>query len=109
MRTHIYKEKILSLLKKNHLLTIGEIHHALPEADYSTIFRNIEQLLAHKEIKKIMIDGKSVAYELACESHDHFICTDCGKVEAIHISHESIQGRSVEDITVRGNCGTCIQ
>jgi len=108
MRTNIYKEKIVSLLRKKHLLTIAEIHKAIPEADYSTIFRNVEHLLAGKVIKKVMIDNKSVAYELAKENHDHFICNDCGTVESIHIPHNSIKGRKIDDITVRGSCNKCI-
>ena len=107
MRTNVYKEKILDLLQKKHLLTIAEIHKAIPEADYSTIFRNVEHLLADKEIKKVMIYNKSVAYESAKESHDHFICNDCGTVEPIHIPHKSIEGRKVDDITVRGSCNKC--
>ena len=107
MRTNVYKQQILRLLQKKHLLTIAEIHKAIPEADYSTIFRNVEQLLSSKEIKKVMIDNKSVAYESAKESHDHFICNDCGTVEAIHISHHLIKGRKVDDITVRGSCNKC--
>ncbi len=107
MRTSIYKEKILALLKKKHLLTIAEIHKAIPEADYSTVFRNVEQLLSDKQIKRVMIDNKSVTYESAHDSHDHFICNDCGKVEEIHIPHASIKGKKVDDITVRGSCGEC--
>ena len=107
MRTNIYKEKIVSLLRKKHLLTIAEIHKSIPEADYSTIFRNVEHLLAGKVIKKVMIDNKSVAYESAEDSHDHFICNDCGTIESIHIPHNSIKGRKIDDITVRGSCNKC--
>lgn len=107
MRTNINKGKILALLKKKHLLTIAEIHAALPDADYSTVFRNVEQLLKDKEIKKVMIDSKSIAYESGQESHDHFICSDCGTVESIHIPHTSIKGHRVEDVTVRGSCNKC--
>lgn len=107
MRTNVYKEKIISLLRKKHLLTIAEIHKAIPKADYSTIFRNVEQLLADKKIKKVMIDNKFVAYESAKEGHDHFICNDCGTVESIDIPHNSITGRKIDDITVRGSCDKC--
>lgn len=107
MRTNVYKERILALLKKKHFLTIAQIHKAIPDADYSTIFRNIEQMLSDKEIKRVMIDSKSVAYESSHESHDHFICNDCGKVEEIHISRNSMKGRKVDEITVRGGCADC--
>lgn len=107
MRTNVYKEQILKLLQKKHLLTIAEIHKAIPDADYSTVFRNVEQLLTDKKIKKVIIDNKSIAYESAKESHDHFICNDCGTVEAIHIPHDAIKGKKVDDITVRGSCDGC--
>ncbi len=109
MRNNIYKEKILKALEKKHLSTIAEIHKDIPEADYSTIFRNVELLLSEKKIKKIMIDNKTIAYESSKESHDHFICNDCGNVEAIHIPHDSIKGRQIDDITVRGTCNSCKQ
>ncbi len=107
MRTNVYKGQILKLLKKKHLLTIAEIHKAVPNADYSTVFRNVEQLLKGKQIKKIMVDNRSIAYEFSKDSHDHFICNDCGKVESIHLPRNSIKDRKIDDITIRGSCGNC--
>jgi len=108
MRTNIYKQRIVTLLQKKHLLTISEIHKAIPEADYSTIFRNVEQLLVDGDIKKILIDNKSVAYESAQDSHDHFICNDCGEVEEMHLPiREALKGKSVSDVTIRGTCNDC--
>jgi Fur family peroxide stress response transcriptional regulator len=109
MRTNIYKDQIVKLLKKKHLLTIAQIHKAIPNVDYSTVFRNVEQLLKGGAIKQVLVDSKSVAYESSSESHDHFICNDCGKVESIHIPHNSIEGRKIDDITVRGSCTDCIE
>jgi len=107
MRTNIYKNQIVKLLEKKHLLTIAEIHKAIPDADYSTVFRNVEQLLKDSTIKRVLVDSKSIAYESAGGSHDHFICNDCGKVESIQIPHNSIEGRKIDDITVRGSCTKC--
>ena len=109
MRNNIYKDKILSILKQKHLLTIAELHKMLPDADYSTIFRNVEQLLTDKHIKKVMVDQKSTFYELTDNGHDHFICTDCGTVEAIHLSlnKTSLKNKKVSDVTVRGVCDSC--
>jgi Fe2+ or Zn2+ uptake regulation protein len=107
MRTNVYKEQILNLLRTRHLLTIAEIHKAIPEANYSTVFRNVEQLLNDKEIKKVMINNKHIAYESSKENHDHFICNDCGTIEAIHIPHTLTKGYIVNDITVRGSCNKC--
>jgi Fe2+ or Zn2+ uptake regulation protein len=109
MRTHQYKEKIIELLQKSHLLTIGEIHKSLPQADYSTVYRNIEQLLTNKKIKKIIIDNKSTLYELAHgNDHDHFVCNDCGTVDEIEIPRDTLDiSMPVTDIVVRGTCNDC--
>lgn len=107
MRTNIYRKKIIKLLNKRHLLSIADINHAIPEADYSTIFRNVEQLLKEKAIKRIILDNKSVAYESSLDKHDHFICNDCGKIEEVYIPHNTIKDHKVDDITVRGSCNNC--
>ncbi len=109
MRTNTYKEKILKVLTKKHLLTIAQLHEAIPEADYSTIFRNIEQLHKDKLIKKIVIGNKINAYELAHEDHGHFVCDDCGNIEAvdISISKNKLKNKTINDITFRGVCGKC--
>jgi len=108
MRTNIYKDQIVKLLKKKHLLTIAEIHKAIPNADYSTVFRNVEQLLKDSTIKRVLVDSKSVAYESSKESHDHFVCNDCGKIKEVHISRESLpRDAFISDIMVRGTCKNC--
>jgi Fur family transcriptional regulator, peroxide stress response regulator len=107
MRKNIYREKILKILKDNHLLNISEIHVFIPEADYSTIFRNIEHLLEDKKIKKIVLNKKNTAYELMIENHDHFVCNDCGDVQEIKISRANHEELEIEEITVRGRCKRC--
>lgn len=107
MRKSVYKEKIISLLCDRHFLTIAEIHKEIPEADYSTVFRNLEQLLKEKRVRKVLVDNKSTAYESVDDKHDHFICTDCGKVEVIHLNLTNFNGNKVEDVLVRGVCGEC--
>ena len=109
MRTNIYKEKILKLLRDNHLLSIKDIHRTIAEADYSTIYRNIEQLLADKKIKKVLIDNKTSVYELVPgNEHDHFICNDCGEVEEISVSRKNLAiPLTITDITIRGLCSNC--
>ena len=109
MMTNIYKKQILELLQKRHLLTISEINNIIPDADYSTVFRNIEQLLKDNEIKKVMINNKLTAYESIKDNHDHFICNGCGGVESISllISQRDLNNKTVSDITVRGACAKC--
>jgi len=109
MRKSIYKEKILALLSKEHILTITKIHTVIKKANYSTIFRNIERLLKEKQIRKITNTKKISAYELASHAHDHFICDSCNTIETVVIprSNISLKGHIMSEISVRGICKEC--
>ncbi len=107
MRTNVYKEKILDLLRKHHLMTVAEIDDAISGADNSTIFRNVKQLLEEGSVKQVLIDGKSTAYECTEDAHDHFICNTCNTVSKIHLNTKELKGMSVSDITIRGVCNAC--
>ena len=112
MRTSIYKEKIIKLLKKNHLLSIGEIHQKIPEADYSTIYRNVYKLLEDKKIKRVVFEKGKTTYESVNEKgrHDHFFCIDCEKIKEINIPFKEIplsNKYKINDLLVRGLCENC--
>lgn len=109
MRKNIYKEKILNLFHQKHTLTMAQIQEELPQANFSTIFRNVEQLLEDQEIKTIVSDGKHSIYEAEHHAHDHFICTDCGEIEATHVPRDFFadKGYFVSDMTIRGICHDC--
>ena len=112
MRTNIYKDKIIKLLKKNHLLSIFNIHKKISGADYSTVYRNIEQLISDEEIRKVVLDKDKVMYEINDEknSHDHFVCTDCGSVDELDrlaMNLKFLKNQNITDVLVRGLCQKC--
>lgn len=111
MRKNIYKEKIIKLLEKNHLLSINEIHNHFLNADFSTISRNINKLVIEQKIKKIVLDKDNVKYEInnLKNNHDHVICNKCGKVDEIEISFnkDKVKNFSLIDIIVKGICNKC--
>ena len=114
MRTNIYKDKIINLLKKNHLLSISDIHKKIANVDYSTVYRNIEQLVSNNQIRKVVFDKGNIMYELNKEkdNHDHFLCLDCGDVEEISVPLKNLplsKKYTVSDLLVRGLCENCNQ
>ncbi len=110
MKTNIYQKRILSLFQKKHMLTISQIHEAIPEADYSTIFRNVDRLFKNKQLKAITTEKKSVMYELAENDHAHFVCDNCGSVESMQIKIDKIaRGKVVKDVIMRGICNNCVK
>lgn len=109
MRNSSYKNNILEMLSKKHLLSVAEIREEVG-GDFSTVFRNLEALVKEGIIKKVVVSKDSVMYEkLEGYNHDHFVCDDCGKVESLEISHKNIKIKGlVKDILVRGTCGSCV-
>ena len=110
MRTSVYKEKIQSILGQSHLISISDIKEKIPEADFSTLFRNIEQLCADGKARKIVISKDTVLYETVHEdTHDHFVCNDCGTIESFHMPKNINLANKVvvTDILVRGICNNC--
>ena len=112
MRTNVYKNEILKLLRENHLLSISDIHSKVPNADYSTVYRNVEQLFSDKQIRKVVLDKGATMYELNDEKdkHDHFLCLDCGDVESIHsgsLNQLLPHKYAIQDVLIRGLCEEC--
>lgn len=114
MRTNVYKQHILKALSEQHLLSMTDIHSRVSDADYSTIYRNVEQLVAAGQLKKLVLGKNDIRYELVAEhgDHDHFFCVDCGDIQVLP---GSVRGRfmpelamcSVSDLLIKGLCQDC--
>ena len=107
MKTHVYKDQIQELFRKEHLISIADIQKHIPQADYSTVCRNVEYLLEMGDIKKVVFDKNKVLYEAAeTHAHDHFLCTECGSIDEVNVS-ATIPGYVVTDAVFRGFCTQC--
>ncbi len=107
MKTSVYKQQIVDLLNEHHTLNIQSLCDYLHKPDFSTVFRNVEQLVNDGILKKIVIDTKCCVYELASHNHGHYICTNCKKIETIDVHDIPISSGSIKDITVSGICTSC--
>lgn len=107
MRTPQYKQEILQHFADCHLLSIKELEAKVPDADYSTLFRNITALVESGDLKRVVVDKNRVLYERADHAHDHLVCDDCGKVEAIDLPRPAIQTLTIESVLARGACEDC--
>jgi Fe2+ or Zn2+ uptake regulation protein len=111
MRTSAYKQRILTLFSEKHLLSMTDIHAAIPEADFSTVFRNVESLVAEGTVRTVLVNKDTLLYELTTHAHDHFFCTSCFKIEAVHSNYAAlgiVHGSKVQTVTIQGICVQCV-
>lgn len=79
------KQLLLGILKEaDHPMSINEIYTkltvALPKIAKSTIYRNIDSLLAQNLIDKYHLNDNEVFYKIKSDSHEHkhyLICDSC--------------------------------
>lgn len=112
MRSNVYREKVLSVLEGAHLMSITDIQKKVTGADFSTVFRNVEQLVNDGAVKKVVISKDVVLYEANKQNHDHdhFVCNDCGTVESIKTPKIALKGKAIAtDVLIRGTCNECVK
>ncbi len=112
MKTSPYKDKILKLFQKsNKAMSVAQVHNKIPEADFSTIFRNVEALTKEGKMKKTVIDKDRTVYGLKgnAPQSNHFVCIDCGNVTDIQVSANILKGgrTKVMEVIIRGLCAAC--
>ena len=70
-----------------HCWTLEQLHDELRTAghpaDPSTVFRALGRLEAQGVVRTVAIDGRRGHYELAGEHHEHLVCEECGRIEAV--------------------------
>lgn len=108
MKYHRYKDSIIKVLEKNHLLNLAEIHTQVPDAHFASIYRNVEGLCNEGVLKKVIVDKNNVYYELASHNHGHFVCDSCDEVTEVPVP-KSIQKnhQNLSEMTIRGTCKDC--
>lgn len=93
-------------------MSIAEICKEIPSVDFSTVFRNLEQLCLQGEVRKIFLDKENILYEImnVDNPHDHFFCVSCRKISSLpplQKNLEEMPHSQILDVLVRGICKQC--
>ena len=107
MRTPAYTKEVLACFQKHHLLSLQELAALVPEADQSTLYRNVVALTKKGELRAITVGKNRVLYERADHNHDHLVCSDCGKVEAIDLPRPAGGHLIIDTVLAHGACQDC--
>lgn len=110
------KEAILTLLRKNHLLSAGTILEKLSAIGKSynktSVYRALEQLEKDNTICRHHFNAAEAVFESADHEHVHLVCSSCGKItssEEHPLLIQNSQGFKIEHqhITLLGKCKEC--
>jgi len=107
-----YHDQMIEQFEENHVLSIDDIQEAIPDAKQSEIYKNLMQMEQDGVIERVQTKG-TIKYELAedYEDHDHFVCTDCDAVKAIHVDAEGVDDHVANgsnfSVTIESVCGDC--
>ena len=71
---------ILKLLAKAHL-----------DVNKTTIYRELEFLVAQGLVSEVHLGSDSVHYEIAGDHHHHFVCVSCKDVQELDIQDEGLE------------------
>jgi Fur family ferric uptake transcriptional regulator len=116
------KELIMSILRESRVHpTADDIYEMvkknLPKISISTVYRNLEQMCEIGEIRKLGVGGSQRRYDGNIMPHHHIRCTECGKVDDVHLDGSPnikniVQQKSGYEVTGHvtlffGRCNNC--
>lgn len=101
-------------------LNIDQLYNKLldkfPSISLATIYKNMNAMIEKIFVQEVKLPNEKSVYELTKESHAHFVCDCCKKIEDIHIDtsdllaqvqntmHYSIKSSS---LVFNGVCSEC--
>ncbi len=57
----------------------------MPNISKGTVYRNLSQLVAEGMVRRIDVDEGEKRYDAHLQSHAHFRCTKCGRVDDVEL------------------------
>ena len=88
MRNTPLLEAVKSIFESfNKPMTVPQILESLKSQNISpnktSLYRMLEKLKKEEFIEDLILDSKTVYYELKTHHHHHFSCNDCGTINCI--------------------------
>jgi len=107
MKKHFYKDEIARHCLNQHF-TVDQIFEHIskkyPQAGRSTVYRNVEELVKEKRLKKIAGAGNKFVYEGKVKPHAHLICQKSKTITDIPLSETILKqvpsNFKIEDLDV---------
>ena len=98
---------LLDILKKaNKPLSYEDIKQDI-SMDKATFYRNMSKFEEEDITNSFESNDKKRYYELKLSVHGHFVCITCNKIECLDTLDIKLEGYTINNIIVNGNCKNC--
>ena len=89
VKIHMYKKEIKKICMYKHLVIediVKRLREKFPKAGLSTVYRNLDEMVADKELIKLKVLGWKWVYEANVWQHAHLVDNKTGKIVDVDIS-----------------------
>ena len=93
------------------------IRTQLPSLSLGTVYKILDQFNRHGFLRRVSTEGHVARYDANMDSHHHLVCTDCGRIQDIHVEQPlealaqvpAVAEFAVKsyDILFHGRCKSC--
>ncbi len=89
VKIHMYKKEIKKICTHQHLVIediIKRLREKFPKAGLSTVYRNLDEMVADGELIKLKVLWSKWVYETNIGQHAHLVDNKTGKIVDVDIS-----------------------
>ncbi|HBI64285.1 MAG TPA: transcriptional repressor [Clostridiales bacterium] len=86
-----------------------------PTISLATVYRNLNQLVDNRELRRISVPGGSDHFDYTTDYHEHMICTACGALGDVWPGREldeqlrALPGVTDYELILYGLCPDCAE
>jgi len=100
------RQQLLVLFAEKRTWTVAELHRRLGTADLSTVYRNVQKLLAAGVLNMAHLHDNQAHYEMAQRPHHaHLICNRCRAAQCVPCPVKGLDAEHL--LEMRGLCPAC--
>jgi len=112
--------KVLEYLDRNRIHPTADqiycaLHAEMPSLSRTTVYNALNSLVNADLVKMLTIESNEARYDIVTETHGHFKCEQCGKIQDFpidlqEINPEGLKGCKIQQKNVyfKGLCRDCI-
>jgi len=114
-RLEIFREIAVTDEHPDAETIFNRVRERLPTVSLDTVYRTLASLEQMGLLSRVDPTGGRARYDANCDSHHHFICTQCGSIDDVYLNEDIPLPEGIEDLgsaeslhlQVHGVCNQC--